>query len=295
MALTEHVALVSISKTVTYSAVARASAAIQNQVTKDFGPIWGVEATVDSFEQLKDVPIGYWVVMIIDHDDRLPPTAGGVHLDKQGQPFALVRSGDGWEMTASHEVLEMLADPFGNRLVAGPSPAEGQGRVEFLVEVSDPSEAADCGYEVNGIMLSDFYTPHYFDAVTSTGVRYSFSGKIEEPRVVLPGGYLSWRDPATDEWFQWQYFETSTIVSLGKITMQGNLRATIERLTYAQSQAAVAALRNRGLTAARASVPQGDKGSEVRAKAFMDALESLRDDGHGDSPKKKTLRLRPRG
>ncbi len=291
MPLTEHVALVSLSKSVSYAAVARASAAIQNQVTRDFGPIWGVEATVDAFEHLKDVPIGYWIVTVIDHDDKLPPSAGGVHLDKQGQPFALVRSGDGWEMTASHVVLEMLADPFGNRLVAGESPAEGQGRVEFLVEVSDPSEAPEYGYAVNGIMLSDFYTPHFFDATTSPGVRYSFSGKIEEPRKVLPGGYLSWRDPVSDEWFQWQYFKESTIVSLGKLTMQGSLRATIERLTNAKSQAAIAS-RGRTLMAAHGLATHVDHGSEIRAQAFLDVLSTLREGGQANDSKKAPLKFR---
>ena len=57
----------------------------------------------------------------------------------------------------------MLADPFGNRLVAGdgPNPAR-PGRVEFLVEVCDPCEAPALGYTVNGIRVSDFYTPEYF-------------------------------------------------------------------------------------------------------------------------------------
>ncbi len=291
MPLTEHVALVSLSKSVPYAAVAKASAAIQNQITRDFGPIWGVDATVDPFEQLKDVPIGYWVVMIIDHDDQLPPSAGGVHLDKQGQPFALVRSGLGWEITASHETLEMLADPFGNRLVAGQSPAEGQGRVEFLVEVSDPSEASAYGYKVNGLLLSDFYTPHYFDAVEAPGVRYSFSGKITKPIDVLPGGYLSWHDPVSDEWFQWQYFDESTIVSLGKLTMQGSLRATIERLTNAKSQAAMAAS-SQSLVAARESVVQVDQASAAKADYLMAAIQSIRDDSHRKHLKEKPLTLR---
>jgi len=58
--------------------------------------------------------------------------AAGVHLDRNGQPFALVEYGQGWwSLTASHETLEMLADPWGNRLIAGNSPKPDQGRVEF--------------------------------------------------------------------------------------------------------------------------------------------------------------------
>ena len=85
--------------------------------------------------------------------------AAGVHLDKKGQPFSLVEAGNSWSLTASHGVLEMLADPFGNRLIAGPSPKSGQGRVEFLVEVCDPSEDSANAYTVNDVLVSDFYTP----------------------------------------------------------------------------------------------------------------------------------------
>src|SRR3954462_1743394 len=103
--------------------------------------------------------------MIVESERRLPRGAAGIHLDEQGPPFSLVKGGSGWELTTSHEVLEMLADPYGNRLVGGDYPAEGQGRVEFLVEVCDLSEADEFGYRVNDILLSDFYTPHFFDPV----------------------------------------------------------------------------------------------------------------------------------
>lgn len=106
----------------------------------------------------------------------------------------------------------MLADPFGNRLVAGQSPKEDQGRVEFLVEVCDPPEDAQFAYTSNGILVSDFLTPHYYDPVTSSGVRYSYTGAIQAPRTVLQGGYLSWHDPVSDRWFQEQFFGNRTKV-----------------------------------------------------------------------------------
>ena len=119
--------------------VARVTAALQRQAIRDFRSVWKVEATVDSFPTLEDVPLGYWPIII--RDDIGFPGAAGIHLDNQGQPFALITMSDSWSLTASHELLEMLADPFGNRLVPGQSPKPGQGRVEFLVEVCDPSEA----------------------------------------------------------------------------------------------------------------------------------------------------------
>jgi hypothetical protein len=55
---------------------------------------------------------------------------------------------------------------------------------------------------VNGVLVSDFYTPHFFDPVPAPGVRYSFTGAITKPLDVLDGGYVSWWDPATNHFFQ---------------------------------------------------------------------------------------------
>src|SRR5262249_21691191 len=199
-----QVALVSEVE-IDFSDLTRAAAALQKQVARDLKPIWDIEATVDAFHKLEDVPLGYWPV-IIGTDQGFD--ALGIHLDRDGQPFALVNFTDGWQLTASHEALEMLVDPFGNRLVAGDSPKPDQGRVEFLVEVCDPSEAAEFGYTVNGILVSDFYTPNYFDPVASPSVRYSFTGAIKAPRQVLKGGYLSWHDPVSNHWWQERWFGT---------------------------------------------------------------------------------------
>src|SRR5204862_2300991 len=139
-------------------------------------------------------------------DDIGEPGALGIHLDKDNPPFALVQFNDSWQLTASHETLEMLADPFGNRLVAGDSPKPDQGRVEFLVEVCDPSEAAEFGYTVNGLLVADFYTPKYFDPLANSGTSYSYSWAIKKPQQVLRGGYLSWHEPVSDHWWQARWF-----------------------------------------------------------------------------------------
>jgi hypothetical protein len=200
--LTENLALVSEIEDHDPSDIARVTAALQRQVTRDLAPIWEVSATVDSFPRLEDVPVGYWPMMIIPDVQG----AAGIHLDKDGQPYALIEMSDSWSLTASHETLEMLADPFGNRLVPGRSIKRGQGRVEYLVEVCDPSEAAEFGYTVNDILVSDFYTPRFFDPVRSVATRYSFTGAVERPRQVLRGGYLSWHDPSSDHWWQQIWF-----------------------------------------------------------------------------------------
>jgi hypothetical protein len=202
--LTRHVALISTSDAVSASALQPVSAAIQLQVTRDFGPLWGVEATIDSFSTLDDVPLGYWQVVIKEQIDD--PDALGYHTTDHNQPYALIKRTDDWTITTSHEVLEMLADPFGNRLVSGPSVKEGQGSVQYLVEVCDPSEAKS--YQINNdVWVSDFYTPHFFDPVPSGGVRYDYTNDISAPRQIVAGGYLSWFDPVSQHWFQQRWFD----------------------------------------------------------------------------------------
>jgi hypothetical protein len=298
--LIRQLALVSETSHVDFSALTTTSAALQKQVTRDFAQIWDVQATVDSFAQLKDVPLGYWPIMV--RDDINQAGALGVHLDQNNQPFALVQYDNDWQLTASHETLEMLADPFGNRLTAGDSPDPSQGRVEFLVEVCDPSEAAGNGYRVNGILLADFYTPNYFDPVVAQGVRYSYTGAITEPRQVLKGGYLSWHEPVSDEWFQLVYFgDQPTIRSLGKLSQRtGSLRSQIDKLTNAEAIKARAAQApetgavSAGLRAAGATVPQQlvARSSEARADSLHRQIEELRAAAAGAAPAPGPARLR---
>jgi hypothetical protein len=145
--------------------------------------------------------------------------------------------------------------------------------VEFLVEVCDPSEAKQFGYAVNGIVVSDFYTEHFFDPIAATGVRYSFTGAISEPRQVLHGGYLSWHDPTSNHWWQETWFDGSApkFRDIGPLDgSQGSLRAQIDRITGAESARAMRDSTNnegrRGLLAAAIAPATASKAAAIRAK-----------------------------
>jgi len=202
--------------------------------------------------------------------------AAGIHLDQDGQPFALITSGPGWALTASHEALEMLADPFGNRTIAGPSIKPGQGRVSYLVEVCDPSEATAFSYSVNDIVVSDFYTPSFFDPVTSQGVRYSFTGAIKKPRQVLKGGYLSWQEPVSGDWWQATFFGAKlTFRNLGPIdAAKGSLRSQIDAITTLETLKSVT-MSQPVLTAAVDKIALGDDSSAARAKSLSGQIAAL--------------------
>ena len=242
--LIRHVALVpddNIGHQLKASDITRVAAALQKQATRDFSPIWGVTATVDGFASLDDVPLGYWPIIVGQEGQG----GGGVHLDDNNQPYSLVDLTPDWTVTASHECLEMLADPFGNRMVAGDSPnPKKPGRVEFLVEVCDPIEDPTFGYTVNGVRCSDFYYPNYFDPMeqgkSKTHAKYDFMGHLTAPRQVLSAGYLSWREPS-GEWYQEQYFGAKPkFVSIGKLEKKhGSIRAWIDSTTLAMRQEAL--------------------------------------------------------
>src|SRR5205085_669213 len=101
--------------------------------------------------------------------------------------------------------LDLLIDPSGSRLVAGQSPKPGQGRVELLLEGCDPCGDPSFAYTVDGVLVSDFVTPHYTDPFPAQGVRYSFTGSVSRPHQVLQGGHLSWIDPISRRVWQETY------------------------------------------------------------------------------------------
>jgi hypothetical protein len=222
--LTDHVALVSLTRDVSNRDLMRVAAALQKQVTRDLSPIWGIPATVNAFADLSSVPSDYYPVVVFneaaDLADRLAVTIGeeaatqlvdqfalaqvqGIHLNGfTRQPFALVEVSDLWSVTVSHETCEMLVDPYGNRLVAAAHPWNPEVRVNYLIEVCDP--CLSIWYPVNGLPVSDFYTPRFFDPVRTEGVRYSFTGEVEYPLQILEDGYVSWIDPRDSGLYQLQ-------------------------------------------------------------------------------------------
>jgi hypothetical protein len=275
--LVTELALVADTAQITSSQLGRVAAALQKQAIRDFRQLWDITATLDSFDRLEDVPIGYWPIIV--RDDINVAGAAGVHLDENGQPFALVQYSDSWSLTASHEMLEMLADPLGNRLVAGQSPKPDQGRVEFLVEVADPSEDPQFGYTVNGFLVSDFFTPRFYDPVAAEGVRYSFGGHIPGPRQILQGGYISWHDPVSDHWWQQRWFGTPqpTFRDLGLLTGRtGSLRSAIDARTQTALRIAQAGPGSDRFAEARSFIPRIGEATDARASSWRARIDALK-------------------
>jgi hypothetical protein len=217
-----------------------AALALNLQVTRDLPQFWPIHATVAYLPSPHKVPAGVWPVQLVK---SLPPGEGGFHSDRHKQPYSRVIGtphDPTWTIDASHEILEMLVDPYGNRMhssvaieIVGHKIQDGTGQFGYLVEACDPCEDNSYAYTINGIAVSDFITPHYYDPVVTAGTRYSFCGHIKAPRQILPGGYISFVNNAKDEWQQILWVDPSKppeLRDLGPAPKDKSLREWIDSL-----------------------------------------------------------------
>ncbi len=215
-----HVVLINKSSmNLSFTQLGEVAQALQTQLDRDFAPAWGIRAQILPLHTTDRVPARAWPIFILDQSD-----AGlGVHLDKNGRPFAEVQAGSSWSVTASHELLEMLADPLGHRFVQAPDidPASDGHLVSYLLEVGDPCEVFS--YSVGQVAVSDFVTPEYYDTAAPQGTHLDFLGRLSQPFEVPLGCYISWQDPQDGRWHQ-EKPDGSFITAQGQIDRKGNPR-----------------------------------------------------------------------
>lgn len=175
-----------VNKSLSATNVAEVVAAIQKQVTRDLAPAHGVSATIfDSTHHT--VPPGAWPCYLLDHSDV--DGALGYHDLVKGTPVLKVFVADdiadglSWSVTLSHEVIEALGDP-------GCQLASDLGNGRFVgFEHGDPVEDDRYGYLIDGVMVSDFVLPSWYQA-GSKGP-WDFARHLKAPLSLLPGGYAS--------------------------------------------------------------------------------------------------------
>lgn len=179
--------------------------ALNEQIQADFRPIWHVAATVSAQDRADPMQ---WAIKILEQLDE--PGALGYHSDKNRTPYANVMLTDQYPQTVSHELMEMLADPWGNRTTKAKVPegchpeqfglAFSNDRVLYLVEVADPPEATS--YQVGGVPMSDFLYHSWWRSTANAPWGYSRAGGCTTAREVAEGGYVSFANPLTEEWYQ---------------------------------------------------------------------------------------------
>jgi hypothetical protein len=228
------VALMNRSTNISDEDAARCAKALNIQVDRDFSPFWGLNCTLVFVGKGKTPPKGSWQLFMIDN----PDVAGalGYHdLTKEGYPvgkiFTKLQSDtDPWTTTASHELLELLADPY-VYLSAGP---DEKGRW-LAYEVCDSPEALSYAIPVDGhdVLVSDFVTPAFFG--DGPGPQYDYLGKIKKPGEILPGGYLSYWTP-NGGWQQAMARDADDATLLKAIPHPGSRRERRRRLNTEEGQ-----------------------------------------------------------
>lgn len=215
-----YVDVLNKSTVVDGATIATYCAAIQKQVRNDYAPIW--LGGYDIHVALKTAPVAsthtsrHITVAVLDDSDQAG--ALGYHdTDEHGNPLGKVfaktdqRYGLAVSVTMSHEILEILGDPFTlDGIQTSPS-------VWAAREVGDPCEADEFGYTIDGVLVSDFVLPSYF--VRGSAGPYDFRNHLKAPMTLLRGGYISLWSQSTG-WTQ-QQAESAPGVASRAQTMHG--------------------------------------------------------------------------
>jgi|SRR5579872_1505905 len=169
--------------------------AFAQQWNQDLRAVWGVDAAQFGFAPKGQAPAaGAWWVVFLDDSDQAGALA--YHdLTNEGLPlskvFAKTIAADNASLSvgATHEICEMAVDPWLN------SAYQDQQGVFWAGEVCDPVEDDQYGYDIGGILVTDFVTPNWFGhqhAQTQIDLKNHANAAFQ----VLSGGYAQKFDPA---------------------------------------------------------------------------------------------------
>jgi len=168
--------------------------ALQKQVSEDFKDYWELDCTLKFLSGTEPLTRGWWQIAVVDNPDQAG--ALGYHeMSSTGTPLGKVfakldmESGSSWTATLSHELLEMLADPWINWCAVG-----SDSRI-YALEVCDAVEDDKLGYEIDGVLVSDFVTPAWFEPTSAD--RIDFRKHLSRQLELARGGYISIFDPSS--------------------------------------------------------------------------------------------------
>jgi len=168
--------------------------AFTQQWNNDLGPVWGVDQAKFTFVPTGQSPAaGSWWVAFLD--DSTQAGALAFHdLTDEGLPISkvfvktILADNASVSVGATHELCEMAVDPWLNSAYQDP-----QG-VFWAGEVCDPVEDDQYGYQIGGILVTDFVTPNWFAHEHAQGP-IDFKGHSNEAFQILTGGYAQKFDP----------------------------------------------------------------------------------------------------
>jgi hypothetical protein len=162
--------------------------AFETQWNRDLAPIWDLaEATFSWVDKNQQPPTGSWWVVFLDNSDQAQALA--YHdLTDAGLPISkvfvktLLADKASVSVGATHEICEMAVDPTINLS------AQDERGTFWAYEVADPVESDEYGYDIGGVLVTDFVTPRWFGFAHATGP-IDFQQHATAPFAVLSGGY----------------------------------------------------------------------------------------------------------
>ncbi len=194
-----RVAVFNESKTVSDDEVRAAVVALQKQVHDDFAPAWGVDAELTFVPRDNKPQAGSWWLALSDKSDYEGAVA--YHsITSEGLPYVKISAASArqqnrsWSMAASHDLLEMLANPKLNLTVVVSSDNAHTGRI-YLREICDPVAGPSCAYKIGGIVVSDFVYPAWFESFRAPGsAQFDHASHVSAPFEVADDSYVTYCD-----------------------------------------------------------------------------------------------------
>jgi hypothetical protein len=179
---------------ITATAVQQMIRAFAAQWNQDLNSVWGVGQAQFTFVPQGTTPAaGAWWVVFLDDSDQAGALA--YHdLTNEGLPiskvFVKTLSADSASISvgATHEICEMAVDPWLNSAYQDPQGTFWAG------EVCDPVESDQYGYQLQGVLVTDFVTPDWFGHQYAT-TAVDLKGHASKSFAVLAGGYAQKFDP----------------------------------------------------------------------------------------------------
>jgi hypothetical protein len=183
-----QISVINESTVMTDAAVQAMIPAFQTQWNRDLAPAWDLgEAQFTWTVKTQQPPATSWWVVFLDDSDQAGALAyhdvtdAGLPISKVFVKTILADKAS-VSVGATHEICEMAVDPTINLA------AQDSNGTFWAYEVADPVEDDQYGYDIGGVLVTDFVTPAWFGFKDATGP-LDFQRHASAAFTVLSGGY----------------------------------------------------------------------------------------------------------
>ncbi len=192
--------------------------AVNRQIAEDFDPYWDLGGTLRLADRRSRRLEADAIIRLVPHGHDYHWSPTGIpeahvftelsQLSRESVPWLT------WTNSLSHEALELIADPQLNTLVRGPHPVHPKRSVFHYREVCDPVQSET--YLIDGVTVSNFVLPHYYNAMGESGGRNDFLGTGVPAFRWNENGIIGFWDPrqgARGRYVMWPRYNQSHLVT----------------------------------------------------------------------------------